>query len=372
MLKFAFVLEQTLGHVSHARNIRRALDQHGDEIAATVIPIDYRPPRGPLGALPGVRTWSFQASWRARQELGRRIGQETFQAAFIHTQVASLLAGGLMRRVPTIVSLDATPINFDTLSSTYGHRRDADLLELVKRNINQRVFDRAAGLVTWCRWAADSLVADYGVAPDRVRVVHPGVDVNLFRPAGMEAGAGEAAVRILFVGGDFERKGGGDLLHAMQRLGPGVHLDVVTGGPINTPAGVSCTVHNGLVPQSPELVSLYRKADIFALPSRGDCFPQAVAEGLASGLPIVATSVGAIPEMVREGVNGYLVPPGDPRSLAVALQSLVGSAPDRRAMGQWSRVLAEQEHNADRNNAQIFEMMARLSPAGRALALAHA
>ena len=46
MYRFAFVLEQTLGHVAHARNIRRALDQHADEIAATLIPVDYRRPAG--------------------------------------------------------------------------------------------------------------------------------------------------------------------------------------------------------------------------------------------------------------------------------------------------------------------------------------
>jgi len=371
LYRFAFVLEQTLGHVAHARNIRRALDQHADEIAATLIPVDYRRPAGIRGRLPGLRTWSYEASRQARSELNRHLGQGAYQAIFIHTQVAALLAGGIMKRVPTVLSLDATPSNFDAQGGPYGHRRNGVLSESVKRRINQHVFGRAAVLVTWCRWAAESLVSDYGVRAEKIEVVHPGVDTDLFRPQ-ERAALNEKPIRILFVGGDFERKGGSDLLQAMLRLGPDTHLHVVTTRPVAVPAGISCSVHTGLGPQSPELVSLYRSADIFALPSRGDCFPQAVAEGLACGLPVVATTVGAIPEMVREGVNGHLVPPGEPRALAAALEALVSSSAKRHEMGHWSRVLAEQEHSAITNNRRIFELMARLASTGAALAAAPA
>ena len=104
------------------------------------------------------------------------------EAAFIHTQVAALLATGLMRSVPTVVSLDATPVNFDQEGDAYGHRRNPPLVESAKRRLNQRPLSRAAAIVTWCRWAATSLVDDYGVEESRIRVVPPGVDVGLFRP----------------------------------------------------------------------------------------------------------------------------------------------------------------------------------------------
>jgi glycosyltransferase involved in cell wall biosynthesis len=109
------------------------------------------------------------------------------------------------------------------------------------------------------------------------------------------------------------------------------------------------------------LVQLFRTADIFALPSRGDCMPQALAEALGCGLPVVATSVGAIPEMVSEDVNGHLVRARDPRSLAAAIQSLAASAPRRHAMGVRSRALAQQDHDAVRNNARILSLMRRLA-----------
>jgi glycosyltransferase involved in cell wall biosynthesis len=356
-----FVLEQTLGHVAHARNIRRALDQHQGSIRATVVPIDYRPATGLTARIPGLRTWTFDASRQARSALVRRMRSGPVDAVFIHTQVAALLAGSLMRKIPTVVSLDATPMNFDSQGSSYGHARSWLPAEAAKLRWNQFVFRRAAALVTWCRWAADSLVSDYEVPEEKVSIIHPGVDINLFRPGGQNGH--RKAIRILFVGGDFERKGGMDLLQAMRRLGTNAELDVVTGSPVELPPGLVCRVHRGLSPQSPELVKLYREADIFALPSRGDCFPQAVAEGLASGLAIVASGTGGIPEMVRDGVNGCLVPPGDPRALARALESLVDSQSTRHQMGLESRRLAEREHDADANNHRIIELMLSVAAA---------
>lgn len=359
MHELVFVLEQTLGHVAHARNIRRALDRHADTVHSTVIPIEYAPSSGLTAYIPGMRTWSFAASMQARSALSRRLAAGPVSAVFIHTQVAALLSGPIMQRVPTVVSLDATPRNFDSQGASYGHSADGRAVEAVKLRLNQSVFRRASALVTWCQWAADSLVADYGAPAEKISVIHPGVDVSLFRPRDKSPDRG--AVRILFVGGDFERKGGQDLLQAMARLGPNVELDVVTGSAVEVPPGVVCRVHRGLSPQSPEIVELYRDADIFVLPSRGDCFPQVVAEGLAAGLPVVASTVGAIPEIVQDGVNGYLVPPADPRALGAALESLVRSPATRLRMGLTGRRSAEEKHDAGANNLRIIELLISVS-----------
>ncbi len=358
MREFVFVLEQTLGHVAHAQNILRSLDRHSDSIRATVIPIEFRRTRSIAGQIPGLNTWTVEASRQARSRVRERLRQRPADALFIHTQVAAIFAGALMQRIPAVVSLDATPVNFDSQGVAYGHGRSSPAVEAVKRRLNRRVFERAAALVAWCRWAADSLVADYGVPAGKVTVIHPGVDIHMFRPAPRPP---RSPVRLLFVGGDFERKGGGDLLAALRRVGRAVEVDVVTGSPVEVPPGVVCRVHRGLRPQAPELVQLYREADVFALPSRGDCFPQAVAEALASGLPIIGSTVGAIPEMIREGVNGITVPPGDPRRLGEAIEALAQSASRRAQLGAASRKLAEAEHDAEANNHRIFELMAAVA-----------
>lgn len=358
MHRFGFVLEQTLGHVAHGLNVERALAREPG-IQPAVIRVDFSDPVG-LQRLPGLRTWSWRASVTARNALRERLRVGPLDAIFIHTQVAALLAAEIMRSVPTVVSLDATPQLFDREGEAYGHRRNPEAVELVKRRLNMRAFASAARLVTWCQWAAYSLVADYGVPLHKVDVIPPGVDLNLFRPSLL--GKQSERVRILFVGGQFERKGGPDLLEAARSLGDDIELDIVTGGETPAiPAGVLARVHRGLKPQSEELVALYRAADIFVLPSRGDCMPQAVIEAIACGLPVVATRVGAIPEMVTDGVNGYLVPARDPRALAGAIGALVSHPGRRHPMGRHSRVLAQQTYDADQNNRRIFGLMKRVA-----------
>jgi glycosyltransferase involved in cell wall biosynthesis len=351
--RFAFVLEQTLGHVAHTANLERAL-AGTDWVEGAVYKLPYEP-RGALERLPGFRNWSLRASLMARAALRRRCRQGPLDAAFVHTQVASLLSVGVMRSVPTVVSLDATPVNFDDVGEAYGHRRGYPLAETLKAAVNQRAFMAAAALVTWSRLAADSLSADYGVPASRVHVIPPGVDLERFRPDPGERS--DSLLRVLFVGGDFARKGGPDLLAALQGL-PEAELDVVTGGDVGqVPANVRCRVHRGLRPGDPELLALYRRADVFALPSRGDCLPQVLAEAAASGLPLVATATGAMAEIVRDGVNGFLVPVGAPADLRLALRRLVTQPELRRAMGQASLELARSEHDALANHRRIFDLM---------------
>jgi glycosyltransferase involved in cell wall biosynthesis len=351
--RFAFVMEQTLGHVAHTANLERALAR-ADWVDGTVYRLPFEA-RSALGRVPGLRNWSLRASLMARAALRRRRRQGPLDAAFIHTQIASLLSVGFMRSLPTVVSLDATPVNFDEVGEAYGHRTGAALVEAGKAAVNRRAYLAAAALVTWSRLAADSLTAHYGVPASRVHVVPPGVDVERFRPDDRPHGP---LVRVLFVGGDFARKGGPDLLAALQGI-PDAELDVVTGGEVRgVPLDVRCRVHRGLRPGDPELLSLYRRADVFALPSLGDCLPQVLAEAAACGLPLVATSIGAISEVVRDGVNGYLVPPGSPAALRLALRRLVESRDLRLAMGRESLALARREHDSMTNHRRIFELMA--------------
>ena len=362
MLKLAFVLEQTLGHVSHSRNIERALADATD-IQATVIKLPY-PPRRWAGGLPALQNWSLRASWAARQALLARLREDRLDAIFIHTQVPSLLSRSIMRAVPTVISLDATPLNIDYLGAAYRHQRGPRAVEMFKRQVNRRALGSARALVCWCAWAAESLQRDYGVDAAKVCVVHPGVDLELFRPD--DTRDENRTLRLLFVGGDFARKGGHELLQAVRSLNGRVELDIVspTAPAIDAP---NLRVHVALKPQSEGLLDLYRNADVFVLPTQGDCFPQVIAEAMASGLPIVATDVGGIPEMVTHGVNGFLVPTGAPGALASALRRLVDDKALRERLGQQSLARARVGHDAMRNNRTIFGLMAGLAAVRQAV-----
>ena len=85
----------------------------------------------------------------------------------------------------------------------------------------------------------------------------------------------------------------------------------------------------------------YRDADLFTLPSTAEAFGNVFAEALASGLPIVGSSVGGIPELVEHGSNGLLVPPGDPAGLASAIRYLADDPELRAEMAVRNRAKAE-------------------------------
>jgi glycosyltransferase involved in cell wall biosynthesis len=352
--RFVFVVEQGLGHAVHGMNLHRVLEREPG-IDATVLAVKPGATAG-VPPLPLVANWSVQTSWAARALLRQELRAGDVDAVFIHTQVAALFARGVMRSVPTIISLDATPLNFDTMAGAYDHARHAAPFEWVKRQINRRALIGAAGIVTWSRWAATSVTDDYGVPAERVQAVYPGVEL-----AALEVGERRqhcGPIRILFVGGDFTRKGGADLVQAVAALGGTAVLDLVTSAPeVVVPHGAPIRIHRQVRPNSPELSQLYADADIFALPSRGDCTPLAIAEAMASGLPIVATTVGSIPDMVRHGHNGLLVPPGRADQLTDALSVLVADGPMRSRFGGASRVLAAQEHDMVTNWRHIFDLM---------------
>jgi glycosyltransferase involved in cell wall biosynthesis len=104
---------------------------------------------------------------------------------------------------------------------------------------------------------------------------------------------------------------------------------------------------------SAELLGLYRDADIFCLPTLADASPIAAVEAMASGLPVVVSNVGGIPELVDDGETGLLVRPNDADDLGSKLQVLLDSAALRLRMGAAGRRVAERELNVERLLHQI-------------------
>jgi glycosyltransferase involved in cell wall biosynthesis len=348
--RVGFVTEQALGHVTYARNLQSVWDTDG-VLSPVWLPIPYS--GGPLDRVPGIgRNWTLRGSTRAQLALRHAGGAAVFDALFFHTQTVALFSSLQARRLPVVVSLDATPLNFDAVGQPYGHMvRPNSTAERAKRAIYRRIFQDAAALTTWSQWAKDSLRDDYDVDPDRVTVIHPGINLDLFAfGASSTLKRGSGPVRILFVGGDFVRKGGNLLLKSMTSGLAGVcELDIVTSAAVPPTPGVR--VHRDLGPNDPQLLALFRTADIFALPTYADCLAVVLGEAMASGLPIITTAVGAHAEVVRDGHNGIIVPPGDVNALGTALSRLAADPSLRNQMGHVGRLLAEERFDA-RVNAQ--------------------
>jgi glycosyltransferase involved in cell wall biosynthesis len=163
-------------------------------------------------------------------------------------------------------------------------------------------------------------------------------------------------VHLLFVGGDFERKGGDLLLDVFRRrLRDSCELHVVTRDDVKEEPGVH--VYRNLEPIDPRLQGLYARCDVFVLPTQADCFSLASMEAMATGLPVVTSDVGGIAEIVSEGCSGFLTTPGDGRSLARRLEALVRDPRLRLELGMQGRRIVETRFDAARNTARQLDLI---------------
>jgi glycosyltransferase involved in cell wall biosynthesis len=89
----------------------------------------------------------------------------------------------------------------------------------------------------------------------------------------------------------------------------------------------------GIVPDTPQWLDLWRQADLFVMPTRHEAFGMVFQEAAAAGLPVVATDINAIPEIVQGRQTGILVTPGDRRGLVQAMRTLIDSPDLRLRMG---------------------------------------
>ena len=274
----------------------------------------------------------------------------------------------LARHVPIVYTADSTPRLLHQFGPHYGYWGGRSWIKQQLRQLLYGFVVRHAALVNpWTEWAARSLRDDYGVEASRLRVLPPGVDVDSWRP-GRRASDGPATdrlPRLLFVGGDFERKGGDVLLTAYrEQLRGKVEIDLVTRTTLDH-ADPALRLHTGLRPNDTRLRDLYQQADIFVLPTQADCFSMAGMEALASGLPVVTCPVGGVAELFQHGRQGYFVPPGDPRPLAEVLQVLVADAAKRRTMAIEARALAVERYDARKNTARLLAMLESVSRTAR-------
>ncbi|MFL5248371.1 MAG: glycosyltransferase family 4 protein [Myxococcales bacterium] len=342
MARVGFVMEQTLGSITHYLNLRRAEAEAPDGLLPRWIPVEYKA---------GVLPWSMTGSAAARRAIGEAFLE--VDALFVHTTTIALLSGGFFGRKPSVLSTDGTPLNKENMRREYGLEAHGDLAARAKRAMHRSIYRRACGFVAWSEWAKASLCEDYGCKPEDVLVVPPGIDLSLFRPGARGGGL----PRFLFVGGDFARKGGDLLLRVYRdRLQGKAELDLVTPAAIEASPGVR--VHRGLRANSPELLRLYSECDAFVLPTRADCLPLVCLESLAAGLPLVATRVGGIPDCVREGETGHLVDPDDAQHLGDVLEALALDPARRERMSRAARAEAERRYDARKTARDLFAFVA--------------
>jgi len=154
----------------------------------------------------------------------------------------------------------------------------------------------------------------------------------------------DVPVTCLFIAGSEARRKGIELVLEAARALPGINFRIVAAPdlpPLPNLSGCGVLGH-------PAMLDEMRAADIFALPSFGEGFPNSLVEAMALGLPSVATPVGAVPEIIDEGVNGRIIPLGDAKALAAAIADLAGDRAKRLEMGKQAQQKVAERYSESR------------------------
>ena len=214
----------------------------------------------------------------------------------------------------------------------------------------------ATRMVANSRAAADQLIAQ-GVPEEHVDIIANGVDLSMFTVRRNSARPRTIAV----VARLWAEKRIDVLIAAAPRIlarYPDVEFQIVGDGPcreqlVTQAREAAVLPHMRFMGHRDDVPAVLSSVDLFVLPSESEASPNVVLEAMAAGLPVVASKVGGIPELVTDGVTGHLVPPADPNALAAGLLDLLDH-PDRgTAFGLAGRAHVEQHYSFERMVAQF-------------------
>jgi glycosyltransferase involved in cell wall biosynthesis len=362
--RFLFVFLLILGKDTAYRNLRNAVSTIPD-IDATWIPIELEPKEWIAKIPPVSLSHSLKYGMVARSRvLVMEKSGKSFDAAFFNHILPTLFLKDFRKRVPSVDAMDVTPLSLIRDGQPYYPKprsQGGRMVAKFKRKFAQSVFFSASYLLPQSNYTRESLIHDYDLPEERIRVLTPGVNLAMWPGRSsnkVSARQSESAMNILFVGGDFWRKGGDVLLKVAERKEfQECQFHFVTRAfPGNCPANVF--VHSNVDANSSMLLELYRHADVFVLPTRADFAPtNSICEAMAMGLPVVSTAVGGIDENVIDGENGFIVPVNNEESLSERLKILKNNRDLRLQFGRNARMLAQSRFDLAVNSRSIVELM---------------
>lgn len=351
--RVSFVGSGFAGHATRFRNLRSAVVEDA-RLAATFhevtgwndggvierMPIISRPVKGRVR---GVLETSRVARVPRPDALWTSVREELMP--FFWAQ------RGPFRR-PMLYDLDCTDTQLEEMSWDYFGRRPKQGLRRTQARICERIVQSQVTLFApWSNWARRGLESD-GIDPGRIRVIPPGVDLCGWQQPSRDTSS--RRLRVLFVGGDFRRKGGDLLVEAAAGRSEDLELVLVTRDDVGRLPRNARLLRSE--PNTDSLRDAFAWADLFVLPTRAECFGLATVEAMASGLPTIVGDVGAARDIVAEGETGWLIEP-----TAQGLRRALDEALERRQqlpqMGTTARKRAEQYFDGRRQGRIVIDTL---------------
>ena len=332
MIHAAFLDEGTLGHSSYLPRFVGEL-QRRPELGVIphvlqALPLPPSLARWGNAYLPWFRKhgmdfggsrWRHAASLNLQRQLEVLLATQKIDAVIVNTQSVGLTLPALPNLPPVFVCLDATFRELEN-SPWFGPTRLSRIAQPLTlawlRRAERRLFQRAHRILPWSLHTALSLRTAYGIAGKKVTPLPPSMLPPGPRPTGARAGR---LPQILFLGGNFTRKGGPLLLEVHQsHFANRCELHVVTFD--EKPIGKNVVVHHGVKAGSPEWLRRWHEASLFVFPSALETFGIVLIEALAFGTPVISSNAGAASEVLDGGKAGVVLDRLDSKCLSEAIQ----------------------------------------------------
>ncbi len=216
--------------------------------------------------------------------------------------------------IPIVLVEDATFALLHNYYPQYSNLTESSVRTM--DTISKRAIKKANLLIYSTEWAARSAVEDYHADPQKVHVVPMGANFeHIPSKEVIQARKKSDRCRLLFVGVDWQRKGGPiafETLLSLEEMGIETELIICGCTPPNSFLHKSMRIIPYLDKndenQRKELEHLYLTSDFLLLPTRSECFGLVFCEANAFGLPVITTQTGGVPEVVRNGENGFVLP----------------------------------------------------------------
>jgi glycosyltransferase involved in cell wall biosynthesis len=307
--------------------------------------------------------WAF--SKRAERALLPRLGD--FDIVHDNQCLGSGLLGIQAAGMPILGTIHH-PITvdrrIDMASAANWHKRFGARRFYAFTRMQSRVARQLPRIMTVSENSMGDITEGHGVHPGKMRVVHVGVDPDLFRPLPHIA---RVPGRLMTTSSsDVPMKGLVHLLEAVAKLRterPEVELTVIgtpnPDGPVMRTIrrlGIEGAVHFVSGVTDERIVELYAEAELAVVPSLYEGFSLPAIEAMSAGVPVVATTGGAIPEVVgTDGTTAALVPPGDAGALAVTIAELLDDHDRRASIGRLGRERAASRYSWTATAAQTVQ-----------------
>ena len=404
-----FFIEYGMGHKTHHRFLEEHLGRDPrfdptlirlywmDELAEWLgkyhlLPLD--------GGFDFWTWWIFQFKRQQVRYLLRRYEAAELDLVYIHTQTAATSILDLPKHVPAVVSIDLTW----NLAFQESRFHNSPLLRATL-DLERRIFERSDLVISFSDWAAASVIDDYRIPASKVKVVRNGVTLpppltglrTMHAPNGHghvngnghssnghhangnghdangngrknghhQNGNGHGPDDLLklgFVGNGFIRKGGDLLLKVHQeQFAEQAYLTLVTHDPPRGLTGLRNVDIRTEVPWIELMTEVLPSFDVFVFPTRYDYSPYAIIEAMTAGVPVISTRVGAIPEMVEDGVGGFLIEADCEAPLADRMSWAIDNRAQLPAMGAHARERAETHYAAETNYPLLLDTLSEVA-----------